>query len=96
MYPVNFIGFNPRYDKYLYTGGSEGAMFFWDFQEKNKIKSFNFGNRSACSAAVNPNGQLIAYALGYDYHEGFEGLKKKLQNNIYIHIIPDNELKYTK
>jgi len=32
MYPVNAIGFNPRYDKFMYTAGGDGNMFFWDFE----------------------------------------------------------------
>ena len=42
MFPVNTVGFNPRNDKFLYTAGSDGNMYFWDYQAKNKTKSFNF------------------------------------------------------
>ena len=41
MYPVNCVGFNPRNDKFLYTAGGEGNMYYWDFDAKNKITSFN-------------------------------------------------------
>lgn len=41
MYPVNSIGFNSRNDKFLYTAGGDGNMYFWDFDAKNKITSFN-------------------------------------------------------
>jgi hypothetical protein len=56
MFPVNFIGFNKRYDKYVYTAGSEGNMFFWDYNEKNKSKSFNFSGRPVCAAALDSTG----------------------------------------
>lgn len=52
MFPVNFIGFNKRNDKYVYTGGSEGQMYFWDYEQKNKSKSFNFSNRPVCCSAL--------------------------------------------
>lgn len=87
MYPVNFIGFNSRYDKYLYTGGSDGTLYYWDFNEKNKITSFNFNNRCACAAAISPSGEFMAYSTGYDWHEGVSGLSKNITNNIFVHPI---------
>lgn len=42
MHPVNAIGFNSRNENFVFTAGSEGKMYFWDIQQKNKIKSFNF------------------------------------------------------
>lgn len=42
MYVTNSIGFNPRYESFVFTAGSEGKMYFWDIEKKNKIKSFAF------------------------------------------------------
>lgn len=31
MYPVNIIGFCNRNDKFLFTAGGDGNMYFWDY-----------------------------------------------------------------
>lgn len=41
MFPVNAIGFNPRFKKFVYTSGAEGNTYFWDYEAKNKITTFS-------------------------------------------------------
>lgn len=72
MHPVNAMGFNCRNENFVFTAGSEGKMYFWDIQAKNKVKTFNLGGLPVTAAAMSPDGQCIAYALGYDWHGGFE------------------------
>ncbi len=52
LYPVNGVGFNIRSKKYLYTVGAEGNMYFWDYEMKNKIKSFHYQGQTVCSAKM--------------------------------------------
>ena len=96
MYPVNAIGFNPRYDKFLYTAGADGNMFYWDHEQKNKIRSFHFNSVPVTCCSIDPTGYYMAYALGYDWHEGVQGLKKQIPPRILVHAIPDQELAYQK
>jgi len=36
---------------------------------------------------VSPNGQYLAYALGYDWTEGVWGIEKKIIPKVAVHII---------
>ena len=70
MFPVNTIGFNPRNEKFLYTGGGDGNLYFWDYNARNKIRSFHLSSQAVSVAKIDPTGFYIAYAIGYDWHEG--------------------------
>ena len=76
LYPVNASSFNPATENWFMTAGSDGVMSFWDFKARNKIKSFSFASIPVCDAKVSPSGQLVAYALGNDWHIGSEGIGK--------------------
>jgi mRNA export factor len=74
LYPINSVGFNPIKDAWFMTAGSDGMMHFWDFDTKTKIKSLSYDSPICCSR-VNPRGDMLAYALGNDWHTGQEGIK---------------------
>jgi len=93
MYPVNSIGFNVRNKKFLYTAGSEGNLFFWDYEAKNKVKSFHFNNVPISATKMSPDGNFLAYALGYDWHKGYEGMDSS-KPRLCVHYVKDAELKY--
>ena len=93
LYPVNASSFNPATENWFMTAGSDGVMSFWDFKARNKIKSFSFGLNPICDAKVSPSGQLVAYALGNDWHVGPEGIGK-WQPRIGVHVVTDQETKY--
>ena len=64
-------------------------MTFWDFDAKNKIKSFTYAEQTPiCCAALNPSGELFAYMLGNDWHLGVEGVGK-WKNKLCVHIISE-------
>jgi WD40 repeat protein len=75
------------------TAGSDGVMSFWDFKARNKIKSFSYGSTPICDAQVSPSGQMVAYALGNDWHVGAEGVGK-WQTRIGVHVVTDQETRY--
>ena len=94
LYPINSVGFNPVNDKWFMTAGSDGGMHFWDYEAKNKIKTLNYG-MPICCAKVSPKGEMIAIALGNDWHVGAEGASK-WQTKLGVHAITDNETKFNK
>ncbi len=57
-------------DKWFLTAGSDGYMHFWDYEQKNKIKSLNYAKIPICVAKVDYSGEMIAYGLGNDWHIG--------------------------
>jgi mRNA export factor len=93
MYPVNVIDFNPRYKKWCLTMGGDGTSYFWDYEAKNKVVFFQYNKRPATAGQVSPSGELLAYALGYDWHMGAEG-HGRWQPRVCVHVIKDQELRY--
>lgn len=69
LYPTNTSCFNPSIECWFLTGGSDGSLSYWDFKARNKIKTFNF-HVPVCNAQVSPNGKMVAYSLGNDWHIG--------------------------
>lgn len=42
LYPVHDVQFHPVAKGFVSTVGGDGMMYFWDYQQKNKIKTLNF------------------------------------------------------
>lgn len=55
----------------------------------------NYGNMPITAASVSPDGMMIAYATGNDWHLGPDG-DIKWQNRIGAHFVSDSEIKYQK
>lgn len=96
LFSVNSIGFNKVHENFVFTAGSDGQMHYWDFQQKNKIKTFYYANQPVTKAEMDDSGTLMAYALGYDWSQGINGLDRNIPNKLCVHAITPNELKYTK
>lgn len=87
LYPVNSIGFNSRNKSFLYTAGSDGIIYFWDTESKNKIKTFNYNKVPITTAAMSYDGRYLAYSLGDDYSMGEEGKTHWNSTKIFVHPI---------
>lgn len=94
LYPVHSIGFHPSSKNFVFTAGGDGTMTFWDYEQKNKIKTFNFKGVPVTKAKVSEDGQAIAYALGYDWQKGIWGIDPNVKPKVCVHMISENELKY--
>jgi WD40 repeat protein len=95
LYPVNSVGFNARSKNWFFTAGGDGYMQLWDYQARNKIKQIGFARTPITCAKVSPSGDMVAYALGNDWHMGSEGIGM-WKNKLAVHYIKDDELKFLK
>ncbi len=68
-------------------------MVFWDYEAKNKIKTFNFNNVPIVCTKMSPDGKYIAYCLGNDFSKGSDSYSLNYPNKLCVKFIPDNELK---
>ena len=75
-FPVWSIQQNIRNEKWICTAGGDGKMIFWDFMQKNRIIEFAYAGVPVTKAKISPDGNFVAYALGYDWSEGIWGLEK--------------------
>jgi len=90
LFPVHSIGFNPKKRYSLFTAGGEGSIHFWDSQRKDRLKTLSFNGVPVTKAKLNPDGNLLAYALGYDWAKGIEG-EHSYKNSIAVHKTQLNE-----
>ena len=77
------------------TAGSDGHMYFWDFEARNKIKCLTNGGQPICTASVSPKGDMVAYGLGNDWHIGSDG-NGKWQPKLGVHVVTEQETKFGK
>lgn len=91
VYAVNAIDFHPSYGT-LVTCGNDCTYSIWDKNAKQRLKSAtNVGAPITC-CAFSPNGQYLAYGVGYDWSQGFEHAKN-VKNAVYLNRVNDSEVK---
>ena len=93
LFPVHGIGFHPKSKYFVYTAGAEGNLYYWDYNAKSKIKTFQFKGTPVTKVKMSPDGLLMAYAIGYDWSKGLEGIGS-FKPRICCHILQENELIY--
>lgn len=74
-YSVNSMQINHRgRSLWLSTTGSEGSVTFWDIEKKNKILNLTFDKAPVTTSQLSPDGQCMAFGLGYDWSRGLDGV----------------------
>lgn len=95
IYAVNCISFHPVYGTFS-TAGSDGTFCFWDKDARQRLKSFPELNYSITSTCFNKSGTIFAYALSYDWAQGYQGNRSDYPTQIKLHATNDNEIKQKK
>ncbi|CAD6186110.1 unnamed protein product [Caenorhabditis auriculariae] len=72
IYGVNDVAFHPSHGT-LVTIGSDGRYSMWDKDARTKLKTSDSHPMPLTCADVHSSGQILAYALGYDWSRGHEG-----------------------
>lgn len=73
VFPVNDIAFNQKYGTFATVGG-DGSYIMWDKDSRSRLKQGQLPNKcpiTACDYSF--NGDLFAYAAGYDWAKGIGG-----------------------
>jgi len=96
QYPLNSLGFHPNKGiDFIYTSGGDGVMYFWDTNVKNKIREFRFDGVPITQTRMDPNGNFLAYSLGYDWARGIQGHLTQ-PSKIFVHTMDEGELRYQR
>ena len=90
MYPMNAIGMHPTSTS-LFTAGGDGNLFFWNYTQKQKCTTLNFSGTPVTKAKFSPDGTMVAYATGYDYAKGIEGIQSH-KTSIGVHFVKPQDL----
>ena len=93
VYSVNAIHFHNTFGTFA-TCGSDGTYVFWDKDSKQRLKLFAKLNNAITAAAFNQQGNVFAYAVGYDWSKGIEYFDRQKQPNaILLHAVKEDEIK---
>lgn len=69
IYPINSISFHEKYGTFA-TAGGDGGFNFWDKDNKQRLKQFSRLNQPITATAFSTDGNIFAYAVGYDWSKG--------------------------
>ncbi|KAJ2851388.1 RNA export factor gle2 [Coemansia brasiliensis] len=92
IYSVNSISTHPVYNT-IATASNEGSFVIWDKDAKQRIKAHEKLGAPVLSTAFNGDGKLYAYALGYDWAQGYKGNVSSIKNTIMLHAVSEEDVK---
>jgi len=84
IYAVNDIAFHPLGT--FATCGSDGTFHFWDKDSKQRLKAFKKCNLPVTCCEFSADGNIFAYAVCYDWHQGASYYNPAImKNHILLH-----------
>ncbi|KAH0050913.1 WD40 repeat-like protein, partial [Aureobasidium melanogenum] len=92
VYSVNSISFHPVHGTFS-TAGSDGTFHFWDKDAKHRLKGYPEVGGSISCTDFNHDGSIFAYAVSYDWHQGYAANTPNYPNKVMLHGIGPDECK---
>ena len=82
---VNCLDFHPKLNNCFASVGGDGSFIFWERSHRKLLKRCEVSSGSLTSGKFNSSGELFAYAVSYDWGQGFEAFHKSLPRQLGIH-----------
>ena len=92
VYALNAISFHPVHGTFS-TAGSDGTFHFWDGNAKNRLKGYPAVGGTISTTAFNRQGTVFAYAVSYDWSQGFAKNPQAPVNKVMLHGVQPEEVK---
>ncbi|TIA20789.1 WD40 repeat-like protein [Aureobasidium pullulans] len=92
VYSVNSISFHPVHGTFS-TAGSDGTFHFWDKDAKHRLKGYPEVGGSISCTDFSHDGNIFAYAVSYDWHQGYSGNNPQYPNKVMLHPVIGDECK---
>jgi mRNA export factor len=92
VYAVNDISFHPQHGTFS-TAGADGMYNFWDKDAKHRLKGYPTVGGSITSTAFNRGGTIFAYAVSYDWSQGYQANTAAYPTKLMLHPINGEECK---
>ncbi|KAI5201619.1 WD40 repeat-like protein [Aureobasidium subglaciale] len=92
VYSVNSISFHPIHGTFS-TAGSDGTFHFWDKDAKHRLKGYPEVGGSISCTDFSHDGSVFAYAVSYDWHQGYQSNNPQYPNKVMLHSIAPDECK---
>jgi mRNA export factor len=75
------------------SGGSDGSFNFWDKDARSRCKAFERLPSPVTALGFSSDGKMFAYAQGYDWSRGADGVNPLHRPGILIHGVKPEEVK---
>ena len=92
VYSVNAISFHPVHGTFS-TAGSDGTFHFWDKDAKHRLKGYPETGGTISSTSFSHNGNIFAYAVSYDWSQGYQRNSTAYVNKVMLHAVAQDECK---
>jgi len=92
VYAVNAISFHPIHGTFS-TAGSDGTFHFWDGNAKHRLKGYPNVGGTISATGFNRQGSVFAYAVSYDWSQGFAKNPQPPVNKVMLHGVQQEEVK---
>jgi len=92
VYSVNAISFHPEHGTFS-TAGSDGTFHFWDGNAKHRLKGYPNTGAPITATAFNRQGSIFAYAVCYDWSQGYQKNNQQQQCKVMLHSVIQEEVK---
>lgn len=92
VYSVNAINFHPVHGTFS-TAGSDGTFHFWDKDAKHRLKGYPSVGGTISATQFNRQGSIFAYAVSYDWSQGFQRNTPQTPNKVMLHAVQPEEVK---
>ena len=92
VYSVNAISYHPIHGTFS-TAGSDGTFHFWDGNAKHRLKGYPTVGGPITATAFNRQGTVFAYAVCYDWSQGFQKNTAQQPLRVMLHGVIQEEVK---
>lgn len=89
IHALNDICFHPTRGQngIMASAGNDGVINFWDIVHRQRLFYYQHPGNTISSMAFNRTGNLLAYALSYDWSGGFDVAAGQQPNRIMLHAV---------
>ncbi|KAH8924599.1 WD40 repeat-like protein [Atractiella rhizophila] len=88
---VNSLSFHQQLGS-LATAGTDASFSFWDLEGKSKLKTFDERGGPIVATEFHRSGEWFAYAISYDWSNGFSPNMPQVPNKIFLHKVQREEV----
>ena len=74
------------------TAGADGSINFWDMKAKLRLMFYNDVGGSITATSFNKTGSILAYAISYDWSQGYLKNKTDYPTKVMLHNVLDEEV----
>lgn len=87
LFSINSCGFSRISTYSMFTCGTDGSIYFWDLQNKNKLTTYIVPEgHPITSAEISPDQKYFAFSTGYDWSQGaWAAHKYQMRSQVYVH-----------